>query len=377
MIDLHMHFDGSLLPGTIARLARQEGIPVPEEGSEEFARLIRVPDDCEDLNRYLACFDLPLSLLQRPDAVRQAMEDLVWSLLAEEHLLYAELRFAPSSLTRKGASQEEIVLAALEGLRQAQNRFQSSFRNSGAFPPARKKEDGTPGRNAAGKPEPSGQPGNGGICPEGSWIPCCQLILCCMRGTSTEEENLETVRLADRYRAKGVAAVDLAGPEAGFPTHDYRKLFQEAEALGLPFTVHAGEAAGPANIREAVGYGAARIGHGIAAAQDPPLVRMLAERQIPLECCPVSNVQTRAVARMADHPVRKFLNSGLKVTVNTDNRTVSGTDLKREYRELEENLGLTQEEKFRLLANAADAAFLPADRKASLKSALNQKTASL
>ena len=119
MIDLHMHFDGSLLPETIFRLAAAEGRRLPEPGSEAMKRLICVPESCTSLNQYLKCFALPLALLQSPDAVRLAMEDLVTSLLGKEGMQYVELRFAPSSLTAKGASQEEMQPGRKRG---AQNR---------------------------------------------------------------------------------------------------------------------------------------------------------------------------------------------------------------------------------------------------------------
>ncbi len=372
MIDLHMHFDGSLLPETIFRLAAAEGRRLPEPGSEAMKRLICVPESCTSLNQYLKCFALPLALLQSPDAVRLAMEDLVTSLLGKEGMQYVELRFAPSSLTAKGASQEEILCAAVEGLRSAEEKFcrereQRAAREEARSAKQREVQADAPGLEGAGqlqRPESTA--------PQDAWVPCCRLILCCMRGTSTEEQNLETIRLADQYRGREVAAIDLAGPEDGFPLHNYRRLFTEAQKRGLPCTIHAGEAAGPENIREAVEYGAARIGHGISARRDPALMELLAQKQIPLECCPVSNVQTHAVESMAEHPVRPFLHAGIRVTVNTDNRTVSGTDIPREYRELTQHCGLTAAEKRKLLCNAADAAFLAPEEREKLKKAVSQ-----
>ncbi len=145
-----------------------------------------------------------------------------------------------------------------------------------------------------------------------------------MRMEHNEKENMETIRLASKYLGKGVVAADLAGAEALYPTSSFEAVFKEAARKGVPFTIHAGEADGPKSIWEALRFGAKRIGHGVRCLEDEKLVEYLKEKQIPLEVCPTSNFQTRAVK--GEYPLKKMLEMGLCATLNTDNTTVSGTE---------------------------------------------------
>ena len=152
-------------------------------------------------------------------------------------------------------------------------------------------------------------------------------------------------------------AIDLAGAEAVFPTSKYRDLFAKASEYGVPFTIHAGEADGPESIRLAVEYGAKRIGHGVRAFEDPEVIELLREKGVVLELCPTSNRMTRAVTDMSKYPLRRFIEVGIKVTLNTDDPAIEGTTLADEYRYMEEILGLTEEEERKLAENAGKAAF--------------------
>ena len=149
-----------------------------------------------------------------------------------------------------------------------------------------------------------------------------------------------------------IAGLDLAGAEALFPTEDFREFFEEAKRLNIPFTIHAGEAAGPESIWSAIDMGAMRIGHGIAAAKDEKLMKYMAECGIAVEMCPTSNLQTKAVTDMKEYPIRKFMEYGIPVTINTDNTTVSGTDIQKEFLLLRETIGLTEEEEMKIRANS-------------------------
>lgn len=325
MIDLHLHFDGSLLPRTVLELAQEQGILLPAKEPDELKLFLTAPEDCESLNEYLEKFDLPLKVLQTREAVRKAMYILVSS-LKEQGMLYAEIRFAPQLHTKKGLSQERVVQAALLGMQEA---LAGSFFR-------------------------------------------CKLILCCMRGADNREENLLTVRTAAAFLGRGVAALDLAGAEALYPTADFTDVFGLARELGVPFTIHAGEADGPESIEAALDFGASRIGHGVRAAEKPELLGRLREQRIPLEMCPSSNVQTKAVPSLSRHPVLEFLRQGLCVTVNTDNMTVSDTTIEKEFGLLSRELGMTAEERKKLLLNAADAAFLTSEERWRLKDVIEK-----
>lgn len=325
MIDLHLHFDGSLLPRTILELAGDQKIPLPAEDPDELKLFLTAPEDCGSLNEYLEKFDLPLMVLQTKEAIRKGMYTLLCS-LREQGMLYAEVRFAPQSHLRKGLTQEEVVKAAVLGMQEAA---------AGSFFKAK-------------------------------------LILCCMRGTDNLEANKKTIETAAAYLGRGVAAVDLAGAEALYPTADFEELFVYAKSLGVPYTIHAGEADGPESIEAALRLGAARIGHGVRAQEDEGLLAFLKERQIPLEMCPTSNVQTKAVGSFREHPILKYLRSGLKVTLNTDNMTVSDTTIEREFSRLSGELGMTAEEHRQLLYHAADAAFLTEEERGRMKDVIGR-----
>lgn len=325
MIDLHLHFDGSLPVKTVWEQAKKQGIELPAGSMEELQNMMVCPVNCQSLNEYLEKFALPLMVLQTVDGIRECMIALIKELLAE-NMLYAEIRFAPQLHLQKGLTQEQVVQAAITGVKEA-----------------------TKGQRLK-----------------------VQLILCCMRGTGNEKLNRETVAMTAKYLGKGVCACDLAGAEALFKTENFEKLFAYAVELGVPFTLHAGEADGPQSIRDALHFGTARIGHGVHAVEDETLVDKLLEDRICLECCPTSNVQTKAVRNIEEHPLKDFLQKGLLVTVNTDNRTVSQTTVEQEMQLLRNTIGLTKEQERRLYLNAAQAAFITEKEKEELKYAITK-----
>lgn len=325
MIDLHLHFDGSLPIDSVWEQLQKQGIETDITDKEMLRDEMVCPIDCQSLNEYLAKFTLPLSVLQTEDGIRECMRDLVKE-LASEQMLYAEIRFAPQLHLQKGLSQREVIAAAISGA-----------------------EEGMQDTNIK-----------------------VQLILCCMRGTDNHAENVETVQLTKEFLHKGVCACDLAGAEALFATENFEDLFVLAKELNVPYTIHAGEADGSSSMRAALRFGAKRLGHGVRAASDAALVNELVEEKICLECCPISNVQTKAVVNIAEHPIKEFLYRGVLVTVNTDNRTISQTTIAKEIAFLREHLGLTVEEERQLYLNAADNAFLSLEERKGLKDAIKQ-----
>ena len=186
-------------------------------------------------------------------------------------------------------------------------------------------------------------------------------------------ENEETVRVAQAFLGNGVCAIDLAGNEAAFPTARFGDIFALAKELGVPFMIHAGEAAGADSVWQALELGAQRIGHGVRSVEDPRLVAALTEKKIPLELCFTSNLQTKAVASVGDYPIRFLWEQGVCVTVNTDNMTVSGTNLHQEYKALEQHFGFTAEKMLQLACNGIDAAFLSAKGKEQLKDRIRKE----
>ena len=198
------------------------------------------------------------------------------------------------------------------------------------------------------------------------------LILCCMRGEGNDDANHETLKLASKYLVEdgGVTAIDLAGAEALFPTKNYRDLFARARDMGIPYTIHAGEADGAESVRLAIEYGAKRIGHGVRSYEDEAVVNLLKEKGIFLEMCPTSNRQTHAIDDMSKYPFMDYLNKGIRVTLNTDDMGIEGTTLAEEFRYMEKSYGLTRDQEDIILNNSIDAAFTSEEIKLRLREML-------
>ena len=179
------------------------------------------------------------------------------------------------------------------------------------------------------------------------------LILCFMRGND------------------GVVAVDLAGAEALFPTSKYKDLFAKCKKYGIPYTIHAGEAAGADSVRDAIEFGAKRIGHGTRAFEDPSVVQLIKEKGIFLEMCPTSNMQTKALKNMDDFPFMEYLNNGINVTLNTDDMAIERTTLPKEFEYMEKNFGLNSKQEKKILMNSINAAFTTNDVKEELRKKIN------
>jgi adenosine deaminase len=317
--DLHLHLDGSLRLQTILDLSREQGIRLPASDAESLGRIVRMGEGERSLERYLKAFDVTLAVLQEKEAIERTAYELAED-CAAENVRYIEVRFSPILHTRHGLSLKESVEAVRAGLQRAE-------RDSGI------------------------QTG---------------IIICGIRHISPES-SLVLAQLALEYKGAGVVGFDLAGAEEHFPAKKHREAFFLILNNNINCTVHAGEAFGPSSIAQAVHYcGAHRIGHGTRLRDDPDLMAYVNDHRIPLEMCLSSNVQTGAVERLEDHPIKYYLDLGLRVTLNTDNRLMSNTNLTKEFLLGVEHCGLTVHDIEEIIIFGFKSAFLPLKRKAEL-----------
>ena len=323
--ELHCHLDGSMRPETLLELARERGIQLPKQTSEELAAFMRV-DDAQSLEDYLRRFDFTISVLQSEEALERVAYELAED-AADDGVRYIEVRNAPILNVVQGLTLVQAVEAPLRGLQRAEKEFDITAR----------------------------------------------FIVCGLR-QFPPENSLELARLAVEFKDDGVVALDLAGGEKGNPASKHIEAFRYAREHDLAVTVHAGEGDGPQSIREAVHVlGANRIGHGTRLIEDPDLTQYVNDRRIALEVCLTSNVQTRVADSYATHPFREYFDQGLNVTLNTDNRLMSGTTLTDEYVYAAEHLGLTVEDLAGIALNGFESAFLPWEERLMLIEEVSDK----
>lgn len=316
--ELHVHLDGSLRPSTMLELASTLGVSLPASEPGELAEAMRAADS-KNLVEYLEKFAITLSLMQSPGALERTAYELAED-SAQENIRYLEVRYSPVLHTERGMSLEEAVAAPLRGLARAESDF--GIRTG--------------------------------------------LIICGIRSFDPSV-SLELAKVAVTYRDQGVVAFDLAGAEAGNPAREHQAAFHHAASHNLAVTIHAGEADGAASIAQAIHEcGARRIGHGTRLQEDPELEAFVNDFRIPLEVCLTSNVQTRVAPTFSEHPFRRYFNAGLVVTLNTDNRLVSGTTLTDEYWLAHRHLGLSWDDLTEVALLGFQAAFLPYEAKVNL-----------
>ena len=345
---LHDHLDGGLRPQTIVELAEAvgyQGLPIQE--ADALGAWFRGSADSGSLERYLQTFDQTLAVMQTVDGLHRVASECVQD-LAADGVVYAEVRYAPEQHLVDGLSLEDVVEAVNDGFRDGE-------------------------RIATGL---------------GRRIRVTALLTA-MRHAANATEIAE---LVVRYREDGVAGFDIAGAEAGFPPTRHLDAFEYLRRENAHFTIHAGEAFGLPSIWEAIQWcGADRLGHGVrivddirvagkpyvadvayAAAADPAEVTLgglasyVRDRRIPLEMCPSSNVQTGAADSVALHPISLLKRLRFRITVNTDNRLMSGTSMTREMSLLVNDAGWTLEDLRWATINAMKSAFIPFDQRLEL-----------
>jgi adenosine deaminase len=295
----------------------------------ELASWMRV-DDARDLADYLARFGVTLAVMQDAASLERIAHELVVD-AALDGVRYIEVRFCPALNTRAGLAADDAVRAVLRGLARGE------------------RESGTLAR----------------------------VIICALRSLPAPH-SMEMAQLAVAFRAEGVVAFDLAGGEAGNPASAHRAAFELARMHDLSVTVHAGEGDGAHSVREAVHLcGADRIGHGTRLYEDASLEAYIVDHQIPLELCPTSNVQTRVTQSFAEHQLARYRELGAVVTLNTDNRLMSGVTLTDEYLQCAMHLGYGFDVLAELSLAAFDSAFLPLAARRQLRAAAAREIALL
>jgi adenosine deaminase len=314
-VELHVHLDGSLRLDTVLELAgstpREAGLPDTNDLREAV-----VPGARASLEGYLEAFEYTIPLLQTTSALERVAFELCED-AAAEGVIHIEVRFAPLLHTRLDLKPRDVVAAVLAGLHRAES--------------------------ALGI-------GTG-------------LILTALKQKSTEE-SIETVQLAAQFRSEGVVGFDLAGPEKLFSPRKHRKAVEFAHDADLNVTLHAGEGCCPEQIKEAIDLGAHRIGHGVYLFQAPRTEKRVVDLQTPLELCPTSNLQVSGFMKdYGDHPLKRYLDLGIPVTINTDNRLMSRTDLTREFEAMVTAFDLQEVEVHRIVSNSVRASFVPQETK--------------
>lgn len=285
--DLHCHLDGSLRPETIFDIAKQENIDLPANNIAHLKKLLVCGEKVSSLPQFLTAFDITCSVLQSFEAIKRAMFELCED-AHNENVKILEVRYCPALSTLKGLSQEKVIEAMYEGGKQANEKYGITF----------------------------------------------GLIMSALRIDPVSVTS-DLARLAVDLKELNIVAFDLCHAENGNPAKNHAKTFDIAVSGGLNSTVHAGEDAGPESIWEAINYcHATRIGHGRTLIEDQKLVQHVIDKNIVVEACPSSNVQIDLIDEMKNHPIEALRKAGVRITLNTDNRLLTGIRVTDEYQRM-------------------------------------------
>jgi adenosine deaminase len=311
-VELHLHLDCSLSFDVVSRID-------PSVTKEIFLQEYVAPEKCKNLADFLTRAPKGFALMQTKEELTLVVDDL-FKQLAADHVIYAEIRFAPLQHLDKGLCAEEVVAATEAATKAAIKRTGIEAR----------------------------------------------LILCTLRHYSADQ-SMQTVKLVEAFKDSTVAGFDIAADEAGFPIDNHIAAFQYAKSKQIHCTAHAGEAKGPESVWESLAYfGPTRIGHGVRSYEDQKLVQHLVKEKIHLEICPACNVQINLFDTYQDHPIDQLYQAGVSLSVSTDARTIVNIDLNREYKRLAAEFGWTKADFFQCNTNAIHAAFIPAELKSQL-----------
>ena len=320
-VDLHRHLEGSLRLETLAEIAQEHGIDLPSYDLEQLRPYVQFTDEEPGFHRFLEKF----KLLRRFYTTREAVKRVAYEAVvdaATDNVKYLELRFSPSALAHaQNFPLHEVTEWVIEAVEQAQA------------------ETGVMAR-----------------------------LLCAVVRHDSIDLARQVIEVAIAYRDRGIVGVDLTGDEVHYPAAPFAPLFRRVADYGLGITIHAGEAGGAENVREAVEVlHAQRIGHGIRSIEDAKVVQLLRQQGVALEICPTSNLQTGVVDNFGLHPLRDLYVLGVNVTINTDDPSISDTSLTDEYMVAMMGLGVTLRDLRMCTRNSIRAAFLPPEAKQHLE----------
>ncbi len=325
-VELHCHLDGCLRPESVLDVALADGVKLPSFDLDELSSHLRIGEKRGSLEDYLERFDITLSVMQTPESLKRFAYELIED-AAEENVRYMEVRYSPILHQQKGMTLDMAVESVKEGLKKGEKDFGVK----------------------------SG------------------IIVCGIRSISPEI-SLKLADLAVQYKNKGVVGFDLAGAEENFPAKEHREAFYQIRNNNINSTIHAGEAFGPASIRQAIHYcGANRIGHGTKLKEDKDLMQYVNDHRIPLEICLTSNWQTRSVRSLKYHPLKFYYDQGIRVTLNTDNRLMSDTTMTKEFMLAHELFDFKLHDFREITVIAMKSAFLPHNERRKMIKAIAEE----
>lgn len=312
-IELHLHLDCSLSFDVVQQLD-------PSMTRDQYEKSFVAPPKCRDLADYIRHSQNAIALMQTEEALHVVTEDL-FSQLSDDNVIYAEIRFAPLEHTRKELSAEDVAQTIDEAV--ARQISQTGIE--------------------------------------------ARVIFCTLRHY-TERQSMKTVKLVEQFAGTNIVGFDIAGDEAGSPIGNHIPAFEYANKKGISCTAHAGEARGAGSVWETVNhFKPSRIGHGVRSTEDPVLMDYLKQKNIHLEVCPTSNIQTNVYDTMADHKVDKIYRSGVSMGINTDTRTISDVTLESEYQTLAEQFNWGTEQLLKCNLEAINHAFVNESTKNNLR----------
>jgi len=312
----HIHIVGSIRPETLLWLASDSNVKTPDLETPESVKALF---QYRDFSHFIECYTIVMRCIRK----EKQFERIVYEMLedeAKQNVRYVEASFSAPDHIRLGLDYSEMQRAINRGIERAYFDFDID----------------------------------------------CNLKIDLVRDYGPEA-GLRQLDLMSACRER-VVAIDIGGREYVSSPKHFARVYRRAKEMGFHLTAHAGEVCGPVSIWEALRYlGVERIGHGVTARQDPALVEYLLRKSVSIEMCPVSNLKTKVVDSIQNHPIRDFFGKGLNVTVNSDDPTMFGTDMNNEYRTLHDELGFTLPQLFRLSLNAIESSFLPRERKDHLR----------